>query len=70
VYFIEKTQKSKKLKTQFTLSFNVTKPTGVSSRVSAINITYDFREWYENNKKTLPFYAPPPIIEEDEITLD
>ena len=64
VYFIEASQKSKKNVTQYTLSFNITRSTDVQA-TGGINITYDFWEWYKNNKADLPFYAPPPIIDED-----
>ena len=64
VYFIEASQKSKKNITLFTLSFNITRRIDFSATES-INITYDFWDWYENNKAHLPFYAPPPIIDED-----
>ena len=66
VYFIEASQKSKKNITQYTLSFNITRKTDVQAP-GGINITYDFWDWYENNKAYLPFYAPPPIIDEDSL---
>jgi hypothetical protein len=44
------------------LSFNTTRRTDIPA-TGGINITYDFWDWYENNKLNLPFYAPPPIID-------
>ncbi len=65
VYFIETIQKSKYNVTQFTLSVNVTKRPDAPV-IGGINITYDFWDWYENNKANIPFYAPP-IIKKDSL---
>ncbi len=64
VYFIEANQKSINNETKYTVSFNTSRRPDVPA-TGGINITYDFWDWYENNKADLPFYAPPPIVDED-----
>ena len=61
---LKQARKAKKNVTQYTLSFNITRSTDVPA-TGGINITYDFWEWYKNNKADLPFYATPPIFDED-----
>ncbi len=46
------------------MSYNVTKSNTQIAKTKSINITGDFWTWYNTNKKSLPFYAPPVLLEE------
>jgi hypothetical protein len=46
VYYVESTQLSKVNVTRFTVSFNITKKVTADPKISGINITGDFQEWY------------------------